>query len=48
MIIPSIEKIFSDFIVNARANSEPIIASGIEKKTTNGYRNELYNATIIK
>ena len=36
MMIPSSENIDSDFIVRASARSAPIIATGIEKRTTNG------------
>ncbi|MNE09444.1 hypothetical protein D3C80_1021180 [compost metagenome] len=36
MIIPSIEKILIGSIANASASKAPMIASGMENKTTNG------------
>ena len=47
-MIPNIGKIPSAFIFKAIDNNAPVNATGIENNTTNGYKYESYNATIIR
>ena len=42
MINPSIVNKFSELLVNASASNAPIMDSGIENNTTNGYTKLLY------